>query len=281
MPTKNEVVIETAMRCGAGFASTCSALGTTTTLIDAQARDQGTDANFAAGGWIYRPDATDDTDKVRRISSEGFDPDTGTWTPTRAWTVAPADDEVYQVYAILPPVVQPGMAESWDRLVNRGLNATWFEDQITVGGGDGSSIRRFPISDETGWVPNEQHVKGVLFRYTDSDGLITDRDQSKGGRYWDIQHTSGDATLILGRAPRADEDVVVVVVRTYPELEDDDDETSCPLTLAVLRARYELYCYLDATPQSQGQYTGEMARSLADWNAEYRQHRPGGSVVFA
>jgi hypothetical protein len=281
MPTLNEVVLEAAQRCGAGFASTCSALGTTTTLIDASAMDQGTDANFASGGWIYRPDAADATDYVRRITSEGFDPDTGTWTVTRAWTNAPADDEVYQVYSIIPPIGQPGISESWKRLVNRGLSATWFEDQIPIGSGDGSSIRRFPITDETGWVPNEQHVKGVYFRHTTSDGLITDQDQSKRGRWWDIVHSSGDATLVVGRAPRSDEDVVAVVVRTYPELDADTDETACPLALAALRARYELYCYLDATPQSQGQYTGEMARALLDWQTEYRQHRPGGSVVFA
>lgn len=281
MPTLNAVVLEAAMRCGAGFSSTCSAAGTTTTLIDAKARDQGTDANFAAGGWIYRTaSATAAADKVRRITNEGFDPATGTWTVTRAWSDAPDNAEAYQVYATLPPIDQPGIAESWKRLVNRGLNATWFEDQIVVGSGDGSLNKRFTISDETGWIGNEQHVKGVLLRTINSDGLIYEYDQSKEGRWWDIQHANGVATLVLGRAPLENQDVVVVAVRTYPTLSADTDETNCPLDLIALRTRYELYCYLDATPQSQGQYTGEMARALTDWLAEYKQHRPGGGISF-
>lgn len=280
MPTLNEAVIESAMRCGAGFASTCSSVGTTTTLIDVQATDQGTDAGFASGGWIYRPDAALAADKVRRISNEGFDPSTGAWTPTRAWTNAPADDEVYQVYAIVPPIDQPGMPESWKRLVNRGLAAIWFEDTIVVGSGDGSSGRRFPLVSESGWYANEQHIKQVFFRTTDTAGLTYDYNQSRGHHYWDIVHDAGIPTILTSHAPTENQDVVVVAVRTYPPLDDDDDETDCPLDLIALRTRYELYRHLNANPQSQGQYAGEEARSQQDWWSEYRQHRPGGGITI-
>lgn len=281
MSTLNEIVLEAAMRCGAAFSSTCSGAGTTTTLVDATARDQGTDANFAAGGWIYRPDAAAAADKVRRITGEGFDPDTGTWTVTRAWSDAPDDAEEYQVYAILPPIDQAGMPESWKRLVNRGLSAIWFEDEIAVATGDGSFTTRFTLSDETGWTPNEQHIKSVVFRTVDSDGLVTDYDQSKNGRGWSVSHSNGSAILTTIYPPRDGQRVVVVAVRTYPTLDADTDETDCPLDLIALRTRYELYRYLNATPQSQGQYAGEETRARIDWMNEYGQHRPGGGVTFS
>jgi hypothetical protein len=280
MPTLEEARIEAAMRCGAGFASTCSGAGTTTTLIDVQAVDQGTDANFASGGWIYRPDAPTAADYVRRITNAGFDPDTGTWTVSRAWADAPDDDEVYYVFAVVPPIDQPGMPESWNRLINRALGAIWYEDTITIGSGDGSFQRRFPISDETGWVANEQHIKQVLFRRVDSDGLIFDQDQKKNGRDWDVVRDAGVPTIVTLRAPTSEQDVVVVAVRKYPALSDDDDETTCPLELLALRTRYELYRYLNAAPASQGQYGGEEARAQQDWISEYDQYRPGGGVSF-
>lgn len=279
--TLDAVILEAATRCGAAFSSTCSSAGTTTTLVDLAAVDQGTDASFASGGWIYRPDAVAAGDTVRRITNEGFDSTTGTWTVGRAWTNAPSNAEVYYVFAILPPYDQAGMAESWKRLVNRGLSATWFEDEIAVATGDGSYNTRFVISDETGWTPNEQHIKGVLYRTTNSDGMVFDSDQSKGGRGWDIGHANGDSILTTIYPPAQDQQVIVTAVRTYPTLSDATDETNCPLDLIALRTRYELYRYLNATPQSQGQYAGEEARARIDWMNEYSQHRPGGGVVFS
>lgn len=277
--TLNDVVLEAAMRCGAGFSSTCSALGTTTTLIDASAMDQGTDANFAAGGWVYRPDAVLAADKVRRITASGFDPSTGTWTVTRVWTNAPASAEAYQVYAILPPIEQTGMAESWRRLVNRGLINMWFEDEMTVGTGDGTRTR-FTLSDDTGWQPTAQQIVSVVVRRTQSDGTIYDVDQKKRGNDWQLIKANGDSVLVLLFPPTSEQQVVVHVIRLYPTLSADDDETKCPLELAALRTRYELYRYLDATPQSQGQYTNEMARTHSDWNGEYGQNKPIVGISF-
>lgn len=277
--TLNEVVLESAMRSGAGFEGTCTGAGTTTTLVDLAATDQGTDANFAAGGWIYRPDAALAADMVRRISSSGFDPSTGTWTVTRAWTNAPTNSEAYQVYAMLPPIEQRGMAESWRRLVNRGLGNMWFEDEITIGTGDGSRTR-FLMSDDTGWTPTEQQITAVLARRTDSGGLVYDMDQSKGGRSWAVLKSGGDAYMVLLRPPTSEQQVVLQVIRTYPSLTADTDTTVCPLELASLRTRFELMSYLDATPQSQGQYTGELARAYKDWAVQYAQTKPNPGITF-
>lgn len=278
--TLNEVTLESARRCGAAFNSTCSAAGSTTTLIDAVARDQGTDENFGAGGWIYRPDAVLTADKLRRISNQGFAPATGTWSPTRAWINLPASAEAFQVYALLPPIDQSGMPESWLRLVNRALSAIWYDDTISVGGGDGTQNVLFPLADETGWTANEQHIKGVWLRQFDDDGIPIEIDMSRGGRFWKVVHTSDGAMLALSQPPFEGQEVRIQVLRSYAPLATDDDETNCPLTLLALRVRYELFRYLDGSPQGRGQYEGEVKIALGDWQAEYRQHRPAGGVVI-
>lgn len=270
---------EAARRAGAGFSSACSGAGTITTLVDVVATDEGVDEDFAAGGWLLRPSAPTAADYLRRINLGGFSASTGTWTITRAWADAPDNAEDYYVFAMLPPLTRPGVPESWQRLVNRALSATWYEDEITIGGGNGS-MTRFVIADDTGWVPNEQHIKGVFFRSTDADGAVTDIDQNKQGR--DARYASGVAGpyIELSRVPSTTEDVVLSVVRTYGTLTALTAETACPLDLAALRTKYELYCYLDGVSQSVGQYKGEKEAAYRDWMAEYRQHQPRGAVVL-
>ena len=270
---------EASRRAGAGFSSTCSGAGTTTTLVDVVATDEGVDADFAAGGWLLRPDAPTAADYLRRINLGGFNTSTGTWTVTRAWADAPDSAEEYYVFAMLPPLTRPGVPESWQRLVNRALGATWYEDEITIGGGDGS-LTRFVISEDTGWVPNGQHIKGVYFRTTDADGTVTDIDQAKQGRWWRFRSGVVGPYIELSRVPSTTEDVVLSVVRTYGTLTALTDETVCPLDLAALRSKYELYCYLDGVSQSTGQYKGEKDAAYRDWMAEYRQHQPAGAVVI-
>lgn len=146
MPTLLQSILESAQRCGAAFASTCSDNGTTTSLIDATLLDQAADATAFNGGWIYRPDAVLTADKTRRIADEGFNPQSGALVPNRAWTNPPTIGETYHVYAMVPPKPQAGLPTDWTTLVNRGLNNMWFIDELTVGHGvDGLLERRFPI----------------------------------------------------------------------------------------------------------------------------------------
>lgn len=139
-------MLESAQRAGAAFTSTCSADGTVSTLVDTGLLDQAESPEAFAGGWILRPNATLSTDKLRRIADSGFNPTSGELIPRRAWTNAPTSGEVYHVYALVPPYVQPGTIESWQRLVNRALSQMWFLDELTIGHGvDGLLERRFPI----------------------------------------------------------------------------------------------------------------------------------------
>ena len=274
------VMTEAARRCGAGFSSTCTSAGTTTSLIDLLAADEGVDESFAQGGWILRPNAVAAGDRLRRINAAAFTPSTGAWGIGRAWTNAPANGEAYYVFSMLPPTEMPGIPESWKRLVNRALAATYYDDEITVGFGDGTQDR-FTIADETGWVAREQHIRGVLLRTQNDDGTVTDIDQGKNGRYWRIQHGAQGPQVVLSRIPSGTQAVVLSVVRTYQPLSAFDDETNCPLDLAALRTRYELYCYLDAASQSVGQYKAEKERALRDWRIEYGGHQPANAVVMS
>lgn len=273
-----EVVAETARRCAAAFSSTCTSAGTTTTLVDLAATDVGVDVNFAAGGWIFRPDAPTAADQLRGINVAGFAPTTGTWTVSRAWADAPDSAETYYLFAILPPKVQPGVPDSWQRLVNRALANTWFDDRVIIGSGDGTQVR-FTISGEDGWTPNWKFVKGVYVRSYDTEGEFTDLDMNKRGRHARIEHGYGLASVLLSLRPSTTEDVVLAVSRTYPALDAYTDTTECPLELAVLRTKYELYKYLNDVPQTRGQYEGEASKARLDWSSYYRMHGATGAVV--
>lgn len=272
-----EVISEASRLASAGFESTCTSAGTTTTLIDLVTSDEGVDVNFAQGGWIYRPDALTAADQVRRI--ESYDATTGTFTIARAWADAPDNAEAYQVFSILPPIIRPGISESWQRLVNRGLSAMWFNDEIIIGSGDGTQTR-FTLSDDTGWVPVIQQIQRVIFRQQADNGEITDIDQTKNGRWWRIVHGAAGAQLQLSRVPAEEQDVVVSVTRQYPQLATMTAETSCSLDLIAARTKYELYNYLNGVSQSVDQYKSEMAKAYADWRSLYKEVRPSDSLVL-
>jgi hypothetical protein len=86
-----------------GFNSTCSAGGTTTTLIDAamllSTLDTTTDY---AGAYVFRPDAALAADRIRVIASVTLA--TGTITiADEVWTNAPANGEQYEVMGPMDP----------------------------------------------------------------------------------------------------------------------------------------------------------------------------------
>lgn len=86
---------------------TCSAQGTTTTLIDTpRFQDNSGDYIYSeslTGMWIFRPDAAATGDRERRIA--GLASDTGTLTIGVAWTNVPANAEQYEIWRIRPEIV--------------------------------------------------------------------------------------------------------------------------------------------------------------------------------
>lgn len=146
MTTLLEGRLETAQRAMAAFASTAETGSTTTQLVDARLRDVASSPDAFSGGFIYRPDATNSTDRLRALPGSGaFATQAGALTPIRAWTVAPAAEERYQLFALLPPTAQPGQTEDWTRIVNRALGHLYTVADLPVGSG-GAGARIFPIA---------------------------------------------------------------------------------------------------------------------------------------
>lgn len=141
-----EAILETAARCGAAFSSTAGAGSEVGFLRDAALLDNGQDPEAYAGGWIYRPNAANASDKLHAVAPTGSFGAQGDITPVREWVVAPAAGEVYHLYAMLSPKAQPGQVETWHRIVNRALGNIWsVGDYVVAAGRSGVASNRFHI----------------------------------------------------------------------------------------------------------------------------------------
>lgn len=255
--------LEAARDAGAAFESTCSALGTTTTLIDSSLQDQGVDTAFLEGSYIYRPNAAAAADKVRRVKTDGYTVATFTLGVDRAWTNAPASGEVYHVFNFFPPIDRPGVAYSWDRAVREGLALVWFVDQVNLGAGDGVLSR---VSLSTWPEINTRTIRRVFYRKTATNGVITDVDMGTMGRYWQIVENAGVNTLETTGAARTDQVIIVEAVRRDYGLYLDTDVTLAPFraaTRAIMFAAYRTLNYLQP-----GKYAGEAALAASNWQLE-------------
>lgn len=137
MALLKEIVLEAAKKAGLAFSGTCSAQGTTSTLIDAVLRDFGTTTRYAEGSWVKRPNAVLAADVIRRINEDGFTVASGTLAPLRAWTNLPINAEAYEVYAVIPPAAQAGAPYDWVQAVNEGLGKMYYLDRLVLGHGTG------------------------------------------------------------------------------------------------------------------------------------------------
>ncbi|MCK9496888.1 MAG: hypothetical protein M0R75_15540 [Dehalococcoidia bacterium] len=257
--------IAAAIRAGAGFASTCTSAGTTSTLIDAVLRDQGVDTNFLAGAWLMRTGAAD-ADKVRRTSATPFTVASGTLAPVRDWSDAPDSAEAYQVYTLLPPIQQAGFAYSWDQAVRDGLHTIWFIDQQVVAEADGTD-NEFDVSAFP-WVA-EAYLRRVLIRTTDSDGHVGEVDASRGGRYWSLRTNGQTRTLVLPWRPGDDTQVICEVNRRPDPVYQDADFIPLDEDLVAAAAVLAAFRYLNRIPGTRGQYVAEVAGALGEFQMLY------------
>ena len=138
--------LEAAREAGLAFSGTCSAAGTTASLIDAVLRDSGVDTKYLESSWLYRSGAALAADKQRSVGTDGFTVASGTVAATRAWTNAPADGEAYQVFALAPPAEQSGVPISWTRAVNAALKRLYYLDELVIGRGTKRGDRRFSLT---------------------------------------------------------------------------------------------------------------------------------------
>lgn len=248
--------LEAARRANAGFDSVCSAVGTTTSLIDAVLFDSGKDADFLDGAWVYRPFAALATDRVRRVYLGGFEPSTGTLNFARVYSNAPASGEVYHVYNFYPPTDQPGAGMSWDRIIRDALADVWYVDQIDLGTGTTAHQRRFNISDFVEASPSQ--VRRVLIRTTDPDGNLCDRDADTLRCFWEtVQNGPGDLSIDVFPAPLTTESVIVEVNRRVTPFYNDTDVTAAPMDYTVAAVVRRLFWQLNQ--DQPGKYAGELA----------------------
>ncbi len=271
--TMRRLRLEAAREGGCAFAGTCSALGTTLLLKDDALLDSGVDAHFLEGSWIYRPDAAAAGDKLRRVAVSGFVTTAPVGLiPNRAWTNVPASGEVYQVFNLAPPIDWPGQAFSWDRAIRTALTNLWFIDQISLGVGTTLGKVRFDLSPYAAYV-RRNDVRRVWYRSTDSNGIITDVDVDRNGRYWEpVENGDFGLSIDVYPAPLTTETVILEVNRTYEELYIDTDVTTGPLALAKAAV---LFRFFESMNQLKDQtYGGELSLWKAAFAREYGKVKP-------
>lgn len=264
-----DVRLEAAMRCGAGFASTCTALGAAGYLEDETLADIAVDAKWGEGAWIYRPNAADDGDRLRRVAKDGLDTTDWQLSVTRDWENAPADNEVYHFFLLLSPIDTAGQSYSWDRAVRDGLRATWYTDLLDLGEGNGYRTL-WDLDDFAGYVERDQvrMVYRRTSREADGETVYSYRDARKWGG-WTRWRDNGPGSLQLEVHPplSATETLIVEANRRYESVYADSDVTNCPLELASRAAAWQAYAHLNRV--SAGRYAAEEALAKQEFMDEY------------
>lgn len=261
---------EALRQSGVGFDSTCSADGTTTTLIDASLIDTGIEADFLEGAWVYRPDAVATGDKVRRVKKDGYASSTGTLSFDRAYTNLPASGEAYQIYNFFPPIDQPGVAWSWDRSIRKGLDEAWFIDRVNLGLGTSTRQTRFSLA---AWPDiTERTIRRVYLEMTDTNSITTQQDANRSGRYTNVIANAGSITLEAFPAPTTTQALWVEAVRRDSALYADTDVTNCPLPYAIAGAVLRVYERLRMLQPKA--YDGEYEVALDEWRRAQSTYRP-------
>lgn len=264
-----------ARAASAGWTGTCSANGSTTTIVDLVLTDSGVSTQFGQGLWIYRPNAALASDMQRRVAQGGFNATTGTFTVTRAWTNAPASGETYQAFAYYPPVGGAGTPMSWNLIVQNALREAPFVQQVNIGQGD-PPLRRFSLNALAGFV-REPDIQRVIRRYIDAQGITFDFDCDRNARRWYCVETApGELAIDIWPPPLANETVIVEVRRTDHNLFQDDDLTMCPYQYAIRAIAWQLYTQLNI--QEPGKYASEEQQSQRIFERELRRYRPAGVI---
>ncbi len=228
---------EAARLARAGSRGICSAAGTSTTLVAKRLGISGKDVGYHEGDWIYRPDAADDDDKVRRIAEGGFTVATGTLTipDVWPWAVPPTEGEAFQIFQWFPPIDVDGEQYCWDDVVREGLADTWFPDQINIGAGTSTAKTRFSLEQFGPLVGGRKHIYRVWFRQVDATtGFNTDRLFGKNGSYYGIiENGPGDLSIDLSSAPGTQDFVILDVKRRFGPVYANSDIVEGPIQLAI------------------------------------------------
>lgn len=206
--------------------------GTTTTLTDADLIDSGESETLYDRSWV-RISGT-----VRRVTREGYNPDTGTITVGRAFASAPSDGDEYEIHTMISPA-------ELDECINRALLSLYYmrEQEITI------------VADQTeydlstyGWITSAEQIIDVQvrigstadeYRYTDLPYWLFDRKEAEEG----ATDSSIFEGVYLYTRPLSDTDAKLIVkgMCPYAALTSDTLATSAPYEWVLAAAEWQVY----------------------------------------
>lgn len=265
--TAESIIIEASRRTG-GFRSTCSADGTTLTLVDDHLGENGLDEDYLDGSWIYRISPAAEGDWQRRTAHNPFDPSSNSLTIVRAWANLPAADAEYAIFNMLPPLPGAG-GYSWLDALSDGLAETLVPDILDIGTGNASGNKdRFSLDAFAGYLQVKTVRKVWLRTYNEDDSTIyVEEDASKMQRYWKFnQNGLDDVHVWLSPPPLLSEHVIIDCTRKFARLYRPDDITLCPFDLAVAICVKKVYEHMNVV--TGGKYQAQLALATATANRE-------------
>ncbi len=264
-----------AQRAGAAFSGVAvSGVTSPASLLDSALLDNGMDDSYLEGAWVYRPDAANAGDMVRRVKKSGFNITTGALAFSRDYAVAPAAAEEYQVFQFFPPIDAPGVPRSWDQIVRDALSGRWYIDQVTLGFGDGHT-RRYSLA--TFGDITESTYRQVLLRTTDSNGVVLDYSAHTNGRFVTPSNNAGELSLDIYPPPSSRQEIIVECIRMDEALYVDTDTTLLAQRRAECAVVVAAFAALRAL--QPGKYEGEYRAAIDELAAEEDFGRPTDMIL--
>lgn len=271
MATLLEIMTLAARLAREGSAGTVGSGSTTSQLRDPALRNTGRQADHLAGTWILTPDAASSANYQRQATERPFQVEVGGLTPTRPWSVAPAEDDAYYLFNRAPAITDPSYPISWQMAVNDLLGREQIRDRV-VAVIVTNQTRRFTVADISGWRPTRASIVRVFGRSTGTD--YHDYDGSKEGRWWTVHEdaSSGVSSITIETSwTPGDDSVMVDLLRPRPAMTALTDETTYDLNAAAWGTVWRFKALMGDPPE-------EVAAAQREWAVLYHREQPGSRV---
>jgi len=207
---------------GSVTASTITSL-TDSALVDALDSEESYE-----GAWVYITSGTL-AGEQRRVAS--YVPSTGELAVSRNFASNPAGSVTFEVHTRVEPA-------ALNRMISQVLRRIPERRDLLIDVVSGQ--RAYSLAAYTE-ITNPEQVVCLEYKLGDDTyGHVYHPYDAD----WEIRDIDGTLTLML--RPRGDDDSVIRLVynATYEELDEDDDETDCPIDLVAAGVRAEAYLWL-------------------------------------
>lgn len=234
--------------CHVGTVSTSSA----TSFVDVALIDfRGEGNEKLEAAWVKNNHG-----EVRRVRA--YDDDSGQVTLGRAWT--PASGE-YELHTLLSP-------DDLDTCINRTLARCYHRTEIEL---ELTDERQYPLEvSEYPWLGHPSQVQDVYFR----------QDQRlRPVRWWVVEDRLEDGEFVLHIRPVGmdwGDAYILKCAKPYDQLEDDEDETTCPVDWVEAGAAAEAYRLLarHAPAQDASRYRALQTEAIGLFMRKGRKYSP-------